>query len=392
MSKSDVVSYSIFRRKNSPIYYAQFKRPDGSWTPAKSTHAKTKEKAKQWCLEHMKGGEVIIQDKIIFEDFARNFFSWSNTWALDKRARGLRLSERWCMELNRLTEKTLFPVMKHYRLVAIDEAVIEKVTIELYQKGYSGSYVNKALGAIKAILKAARKQRLIKYIPDIDKVANKPRVKGILTIEETKRIFNVDWTDYRGYVGNLLACSSGLRMGELVALTLADIHLDMGYININRSWDFKSKRFNETTKTGKSRNLIIPSYVQHELQRLIEINPYITVKGNGAFLFFGKTPDRPIREKTFADSLYDALNKIGITEETRRKRNITFHSWRHWFNSLLINARVPLHKIQTLTGHLTDAMTEHYYHVHIEDLHDVRQIQEGIFSTIPPEPGGDVTH
>lgn len=392
MSKSDVVSYSIFRRKNSPTYYAQFKRPDGSWTPAKSTHAKTKEKAKQWCLEHMKGGEVIIQDKIVFEDFAKNFFSWNGTWALDKRAHGLRLSERWCMELNRLTDKTVYPIMKHYRLVDIDETVIEKVTIELYQKGYSGSYVNKALGAIKAILKTARKQRLIKYIPDIDKVANKPRVKGILTIEETKELFNVDWADYRGYVGNLLACSSGLRMGELVALTLADVHLDAGYINIKRSWDFKFKRFNATTKTGKTRNIIIPSYVREAIGQLIKINPYIKQKGNDAFLFFGKTPDRPIREKTFSDSLYDALHQIGITEETRRERNITFHSWRHWFNSLLINARVPLHKIQSITGHLTDAMTEHYYHVHIEDMQDVRQIQEGIFSNAAPVHAGDVVN
>jgi integrase len=390
MSKSDVISFSIFRRKNSPIYYAQFKLLDGSWTSAKSTHAKTKEKAKQYCLDYMKGGEIVIRDKVTFEQFAKHFFSWSGAWALEKRARGLRLSERWCMELNRISDSMLMPVLKNCKLTDIDEYAIEKIPIELYQKGYAGSYVNKALVALTAILKAAKKQKLIKYIPEIDKVANRPRVKGILTIEETKELFNIDWYDYRGYVGNLLACSSGLRLGELVALTHADIHLDNGYINIKRSWDFKFKRFNATTKTGKTRNIIIPSYVKHEIQRLIKINPYIEEKGKDAFLFFGKRPDKPIREKTFSNSLYRALYQIGISEKIRRERNITFHSWRHWFNSLLINAHVPLHKIQSITGHLTDAMTEHYYHVHVEDMADVRQVQESIFSPESNKPGGDV--
>ena len=35
---------------------------------------------------------------------------------------------------------------------------------------------------------------------------------------------------------------------------------------------------------------------------------------------------------------------------------------------------------KSLTGRGTDKMTAHYYHLNLNDMQDVRQIQEGIFS------------
>jgi hypothetical protein len=48
----------------------------------------------------------------------------------------------------------------------------------------------------------------------------------------------------------------------------------------------------------------------------------------------------------------------------------------------LINAKIPLQKIQSLTGHLTDEMTQHYYHADINEMGDVLQaVQNSLFIT-----------
>ena len=71
-----------------------------------------------------------------------------------------------------------------------------------------------------------------------------------------------------------------------------------------------------------------------------------------------------------------ARGAAGISEEARKARNITFHSFRHWFNSILINAKVPLLKVQQLTGHSSVEMSANYFH--LDEMDDVRAIQEGM--------------
>ena len=109
-----------------------------------------------------------------------------------------------------------------------------------------------------------------------------------------------------------------------------------------------------------------------EIQRLIDINPF---KKPESFLFFSRLENKPVEGVFLTRGLYRALKEIGIDEKQRQQRNITFHSWRHWFNSLLINARVPVQKIQAITGHLTAEMTQHYYHP--DELSDVMDAVEG---------------
>ena len=73
-----------------------------------------------------------------------------------------------------------------------------------------------------------------------------------------------------------------------------------------------------------------------------------------------------------------AFERIGISPEERKNRNITFHSWRHFFNTYF-RGRIHDSKLQNLTGHRTDTMTDHYTHFSIEDFRDVMEIQEEYF-------------
>jgi integrase len=66
---------------------------------------------------------------------------------------------------------------------------------------------------------------------------------------------------------------------------------------------------------------------------------------------------------------------IGIGEAERRRRNLSFHSWRHWLNSQLIEAHVAPEKIRAVTGHSSSEMTMLYYHAQTSEMADVRAVQ-----------------
>ena len=66
--------------------------------------------------------------------------------------------------------------------------------------------------------------------------------------------------------------------------------------------------------------------------------------------------------------LKHALNGIGISDTEIKERHLSFHSWRHFYNSKLINSGIPKSIVQSIIGHVNDdSMTEHYTHVSIEE-------------------------
>lgn len=364
--------YSLYRR--GKIYYARFRMPDNTWSTAKSSGETAKGRAESWAINYIRSGQIVVKENVTFAEYSKDFFSFNGRWATDRKATGKRIGPRHCEERDLILRKHLIPTFGNRKLTDISRGMIKDFRNDLFQREYSGNTINKTLSALKTILEWAEEDSLIQFVPKIDRAASNPQHRGIMTVDEVKALFQVQWDDFRAYCINLLAASSGLRMGELLALTMEDIHLDDQYINVSRSWDRRTGTMNETTKTGRSRTVFIPQFVVSELERLIDINPH----NPKSFLFFSrKLSNRPMSENLPFDQLIKSMRKIGIDDRQRQDRNITFHSWRHWFNSLLINAKIPLQKIQALTGHLTSEMTQHYYHG--DDMDDVKQIVGSIF-------------
>src|SRR3990172_12479830 len=226
------------RKKGKPIYYAQFRTTTGSWSTAKSTGCTTRRAAEQFCEAYLRKKAYFLPGTTVtFLEFSKNFFSWEGDWATDKRMNGKRISRRHCIERNEILRNHVLLVFGPYNLTDIDRAQIKRFKLELYRNSYSGSLINKCLYILRAILTAAEERELIKAVPTIERAAENPRPKGILSIDEVNRLFSAPWGDFRGYVGNLLAASTGLRIGELQGLVIEDLHLDDGYIIVRRSWD-----------------------------------------------------------------------------------------------------------------------------------------------------------
>lgn len=150
-----------------------------------------------------------------------------------------------------------------------------------------------------------------------------------------------------------------------MALRIEDIH--DGYITIANSWD--ARHGWGATKTKRMREIPLTSKTARWLSR---INA-----GRSAGFVFSFDGQRPLYYKILDKAFYEALSKIGISEDKRMRRHLTFHGWRHFCNSTL-RGKVPDPLLRQLTGHSTEAMTEHYSHFRLEDFKPIVAIEEGL--------------
>jgi integrase len=172
---------------------------------------------------------------------------------------------------------------------------------------------------------------------------------------------------------NLLAASSGMRQAEILGLQIGYVFPD--YVGVEFTWDRKYGQ--KEPKYGSKKVIPIPALPSSLLQKMIDNHP--TPNDPDSLLFFGKSLYSAMDRKAINKHFYRALERVGVSPEQRKEQNITIHSLRHTFNSLMRN-RIPDSKPRKLTGHKSEEMTDHYTHFQIEDFHDVAAIQNEIFT------------
>lgn len=374
-------NYNLYTRKNKTgkkIYYVRFKNPDGSWTTGRSLKTTNKDQAKRAAIELLQAGGFGKNPFITFEEYAKDFFSYTGRYCSNRLATGKRISESQAILKQSQLDSIAIPAIGKYRLSAINETILEKFRNDLFIKqGKAGSYINKLLSNIFTVLEYARRDGYLKYIPYVEKCDAKPiHKRGCLELEEFRRLLNpLVWNNQIAYIGNMIAATTGMRRGEIVALQLKNIYA--GYISVEKSFDVKAGKLNTTTKNGTKRTIVIPSKIQDLINDLVSLNPYNTPD---SFLFFDLSrQDIPMSVDTITRALSTAMETIGISRQEQKERGLVFHSWRHFLNSILLNNGIPLAKVQLVTSHLTKEMTEKtYYHAGHKDMNDVLAVQEGL--------------
>lgn len=219
----------------------------------------------------------------------------------------------------------------------LDQAAIEAYLVHLIRvKSISESYQNLIINAIKFYYEAVEgRPRTYYQLPrprrhePLPKVLDQAEVQAMLT-----RTANLK---HRCML--MLLYGGGLRLGEVLGLTLADLDLARQTIHIRRG------------KGKKDRSVPLPARLLPLLTR------YQAQYAPLTFLFEGQTVGEPYSARSLQQVVKQAAARAGIS------RPVTAHMLRHSYATHLLEAGTDIRYIQEMLGHNSIKTTERYTHV-----------------------------
>jgi integrase len=371
--------FTVFGRKlasGKTVFYYQCYDEKGKRLWAKSTGLHKKTEATAYCMKLYRDGLLIPQPKVpTFGEYAEGWFDIETCRFLKWRQLHDPLSQGSIdIHKNNLTTH-LKEFFSKYKLDEIDTAVLEDWFLDMSKKELKPSSINLAYRTLRLMLGEAVHRKLIKTNPtyEVKELKVEDTDRDILTLEEIRKLFpaqwNTVWDNWTAYKANRLAAGTGMRIGEIRGLRGEHIHDD--YIEV--AGQYTRRGYKPKTKTKKSRNIPINQAIRRELEELTAVN------GDG-YIFSEDGGVTPIRSETIERQLNKALERTGIDDTTRKKRNLTFHAWRHFFNTFLRMANIVDSKVQSVTGHLTRKQTEHYTHFDTRQFTEVREAQTALLT------------
>ena len=267
----------------------------------------------------------------------------------------------------------------------------------------SPSAIHKVHAKLRQVMNRAVKEELILRNPcnAVDDVKRpKAQERRSLSLEQAMELAQVLKSESRS--GNIvavwLALATGLRRGEALALTWADIDLQGGRLKISRQYD--SNREHRSPKSQSSiRNISIDEGTVEFLKEWKQMQSEEFYKGKDVPNAFpvctnelGEYMDPNIfgrwRRSFFADNgLGSFKNEEHFTDSRGRKRirrsgyeGFTFHELRHTQATLLIGSGVDIRTVQDRLGHSSASLTMNIYS-HVIEQND-RNAADTIGDTI----------
>jgi len=374
--------FSLYKRKvgkSKVVYYAKLRGADGRPDQKRiSTGQTSKASARLWVEKYLENEASKAKQKelarlnVTFAELANDFWEHDGAYAEDRRARRRSISKGYLDDRKSLTLNHLLPKWGECRLRDITTEKVNSWVLDLADGDkIANSTVNMRLKTFRVMLEFACTLGHIKENPAkfVTPIAEDFKRKGVLTIEEVKRLLNPSiWSEFKHFVINLLTLSTGIRMGEVRGLQVHQIHED--YIEVHTSWE-EGYGLKEP-KLGSMRDIPITKVVYTALQSVIETTEATHL------VFYGASKETPISKNAVSNNLYKALAQIGIDEVQRRQRNLTFHSHRHTLNTIMRSEGIPDAKIRMITGHRQESMTERYTNFRKNDIEDITQLQSKI--------------
>lgn len=232
---------------------------------------------------------------------------------------------------------------KHYNLSPA-KITLRQFKDYLYYRvqinGVSTSTVNQTIGAYKILVQDVLGRNWEQF--KVKRPRKERKLPVVLSQEEVVKLF--------GNVKNLkhltafsVAYSSGLRLGEVVALQAKDID---------------SERMQILVMNGKG-NKMRYSILAKELLPLLRT--YYRLYKPGEYLFEGQKKNKHLNERSLSVAFKKCLKKSGI------QKDASFHTLRHSFATHLLEQGTNLKVIQLLLGHNSLKTTSIYLHVSKQD-------------------------
>ena len=185
----------------------------------------------------------------------------------------------------------------------------------------------------------------------IDRPKIKKSLPDTLSVEEVSNLLDIPLKtkyDYRNKAMLELMYGSGLRVSELISLTMRNIDLENDIVRC-------------LGKGSKERIVPINDYSMYYLKLYIDKRNLFLINGFNDYLFLNNHGKQMTRQGFFKN-----LKKILL--EKGIKKNVTPHTLRHSFATHMLSGGADLKSIQILLGHSDISTTKIYTHISKEKI------------------------
>ena len=304
-----------------------------------------------------------------FEEFAE---LWMEGYCKVEKAKSQWLADGSVLKHHLVPafRKTRISELRRFDLVELKRKLRTRKVQGKSEKILSPKSINNILVLAKKMLATAVDWEMLKENPFI----------GVKPVKKHKQSFGYWKPDERDQFLNyckefdpvfhdvvLLACFTGLRLGEIAGLKWESVDFERKMLTVKESYNFQLKMQLPHTKNGDIADIPLNSLVLAMLRRLKLSSDDLK------FVF-----DRKV--------LFTACHKLKFRCRKFEVKEIRFHDLRHTFASCLAMAGVDLMVIKELMRHKSYQMTLRYAHLHPEHLVGKTEILCGSMTQLGHEP------
>jgi integrase len=230
------------------------------------------------------------------------------------------------------------PRLGEAALAAIDGAVIARFAVALHAAGVRPKRAGNVLVPLRACLRWHHRIGSLERDPSkwFDASAPAADERRILTLAQVETLVAATPPAYRAFV--MTAAYTGMRMGELRALTWDDMDLVARTASVSKT--YYRQQLQRSTKTGHDRVAPLPAHVADALR---EWRAHCPPSPNG--LVFPRPSGRPIDSDDFRRRVFHpAVAAAGLP------RGLRFHDLRHTSASLYLQHGATVREVMEIHG------------------------------------------
>ena len=263
---------------------------------------------------------------------------------------------------NDLNQLNQFCIDKNINITKLNEVNLENYLSKFVNKGFEKTSLARKISSYTQFFDYLINEKLMNNSPvkNIKQPKLENKLPALISIDDIQKLINFSRND-KSNLGVRLNCmieimyASGIRVTELVTMTLASLYQDKNFIIISG-------------KGNKERLIPISKDTQNTINEYLKIRKLFSKKDIEVKWLFPSKHSKAghITRQRYSQLLLDLSNEANL-----KIKKISPHKLRHAFASHLLANGADLRSLQQMLGHEDISTTQIYTHILDERLKQI---------------------
>ncbi len=289
-----------------------------------------------------------------------NYTQWLSEW--QKSYVRTTVKQKTFNDYSSLIKNHIVPRLGRYELDQLTPLLLQKFVSELTEsgnlkngKGLSASTVKIIISVLRSSLRTAYSVGMCREYTADRIITPRLRERSVvsLTVKEQMKIENyILKGDDSRLAGILICLHTGLRIGELLALTWNDVDLEKMSINVNKTCQYHSKckaNGKRAVNSPKTESSVRTIPISEKLKVLLD-----DMKKKSRSIYVISNGENYMSIRTYQRLFAVMLKRLNIPVRG-------FHTTRHTFATRAIESNMDVKTLSELLGHKSSVITLNRY-------------------------------